>query len=77
MLHSVFVQVSVQAEASLPTASDPLQLGQVHRIAGRRPSTIALGDVLNEGHTLTGLIVGGGSLGTWKQQRMYTRLLVC
>lgn len=62
MLQSVFMQVSVQAEASPPVATDPLQLGQVHRVTGRRPSSVALGDAINRRHALTGRSIGGTSL---------------
>lgn len=68
VLQSVFVQVSVQTEASLSTASNPLQLGQVHLITGRRPSSVALGDEINGGHNLAGRSVSGASLGAGKQR---------
>ena len=74
VLQRVFVQVSVQTEASLPAASNPLQLGQLHWIVGRRPSSVALGDAIDRGHALTGWSVGGAGLETRKQQRMYCTL---
>lgn len=54
MLQRVLLQVSVQAEAGLPTASDPLQLGQVCQVTGRCPLPVALGDGIIRGRTLTG-----------------------
>lgn len=64
MLQSVLMQVSDQSEARLPIASNPLQLGHVHRITRRRPLSIAFGEGINRGHTLTGRSVVGRCLGT-------------
>lgn len=62
MLQTVLVQVSVQTEARLPVASDPLQLGQVHRITRRGPLSVARGDGIDGGHALGGWSVVGGGL---------------
>lgn len=63
MLQRVLLQVSVQTEASPTIAPDPLQLGQLHPVTGRRALSIALGDAIDRGHALTGRSVGGASLG--------------
>jgi len=63
VLQRVLVQVSVQAEASLVAASDPLQPGQVGRVAGRRPPAVALGDAVDEGRAFAGRGASGAGLG--------------
>lgn len=75
MLHGVFMQVfdSVETEPSPSGTTDPFQLGQVHRVAGRRPSAVALGDAINRGHAFTGWSIGGASLSLGKQQEYCIR----
>lgn len=76
VLQRVLLQVSVQTEAGPTIAPDPLQLGQLHPVAGRRALPVALGDAIDRGHTLTGWSVGGAGLGARKQQGMFTQMPV-
>ena len=68
MLQPVLLQFPVQAEVGPPVSSDPLQLGQVHHVAGRRPLPVALRDTVHTGHAPTGPRVGGASLAPGKRQ---------
>lgn len=61
MLQGVLLQVSVQAEPDDPAAANALQLGQLGGVRRRRPSPIALRDVMNSRHTLIGGRAGAGA----------------